>query len=163
MSPKQILADQLKMAAFLFEQLLEDLTDAELLLRPAGKANTVAWQIGHLLSSERRMVEGIAPGAGAPLPEEFEAAHAKEAAAREDSAGMRTRDEYLSLLRAQRAATLAALERLPEADLDKDSPETIRRIAPKWANVFGLAAMHQMWHAGQLTVLRRQLGKKVMF
>ena len=39
-----------------------DLSDADLLVRPAPSANHIAWQLGHLIASERNLVEAAAPG-----------------------------------------------------------------------------------------------------
>ena len=41
---------------------LGDLTDEELLVRPTEGANHIAWQLGHLLTSEHGMIEQVCPG-----------------------------------------------------------------------------------------------------
>ena len=61
-----------------------------------------------------------------------------------------------------RAATLAALEEMPDADLDAPSPESFREYFPTVGQMFTLIGTHPMMHAGQFVVVRRQLGKPVL-
>ena len=69
---------------------LGDLSDADLLVRPVEGANHIAWQMGHLIQAERRMICAELPGAGYPdLPAGFAERHTKETAAVEPPAGLR--------------------------------------------------------------------------
>ena len=141
---------------------LADLSDADLLVRPVPGANHIAWQVGHLINSERAMLAKYVPGASLPeLPAGWTEQHSnKEGAAKESPAGFRTKAEYLSLFNQMREATLAALDKLPDADLDKS---TSWQMAPTIGAVFLLQANHTMMHAGQFSVVRRKLGKPVLF
>ena len=47
---------------------LEDLSDQEFMRRPCPGCNHMNWQIGHLISSEHRMGNIIAPGSMPELP-----------------------------------------------------------------------------------------------
>ena len=51
---------------------LNDLSDADLFVRPVVGMNHLAWQLGHLIASERFFIEGIKPGASPPLPKGFD-------------------------------------------------------------------------------------------
>ena len=163
MNAKETIKQSMDLALNVLGGLLDDLSDDELLIRPAGKANHIAWQLGHLISSERQLTEGVCPGSCPELPEGFADAHGKEQAASDSREGFLTKREYVDLYQKQRAATLKALDALPDADLDNEATEFIRQICPNVAGVFALQSAHQMWHIGQLTVLRRQLGKPVVF
>ena len=77
---------------------LEDLSDEELLLRPVEGANHIAWQLGHLISSEHNMVEMVCPGSMPPLPDGFADAYTKETAASDEGAAFLTKVEYLKLM-----------------------------------------------------------------
>ena len=48
MDQKQLLADTYRQAAYMLRLHVNDLSDAELLARPAEKANPAAWHLGHL-------------------------------------------------------------------------------------------------------------------
>ncbi len=61
----------LAVADFVSSSYLDDLTPEELMMRPAPEANHVAWQLGHLITSECRLVAAAAPGREFNLPEGF--------------------------------------------------------------------------------------------
>lgn len=161
MNAKDVIKYNLGMADMVWNGLLEDLCDADLLVRTAPDANHFAWQWGHLLSAERRMIDAVSPGTCPELPGGFAENHGKGKAG--DTAGFLTKQQYQDVHQKQRRATLAALEQCPESDFDKEGPEFIRQIAPTVGALFALQANHQMWHVGQLTSLRRHLGKPVKF
>jgi hypothetical protein len=142
---------------------LGDLTDAELLVRPVPGANHIAWQLGHLIASEHSLVEEIAPGSMPKLPEGFAEKHSKATAASDDPKAFCTKDEYLRLMKEQRAGTLKALDKISDADLDKPSPEKFRAFVPQNIDVFLLVGSHPMMHVGQWAVTRRKLGRKPLF
>jgi hypothetical protein len=115
-----------------------------------------------LINSEVGLISGVCPGQAAELPPGFAEQHAKDKCGVDDPAQFRTKQEYLDLFDQVRAGTLAALERLPEADLDKPSPESLRKRFPTVGAVLNLVATHPMMHAGQFVVVRRQLGKPIV-
>jgi hypothetical protein len=162
MTAKDVLKNALHANHWVLSQYLSDLSDADLLVRPAPGANHIAWQLGHLIAAETRFL-GLVPGARAPgLPAGFAEQHNKAAAASEATAGFRTKGEYLGLFNQVREATLGALANLPDADLDRAVEDAIARIAPTVGALFFLIANHEMMHAGQFAVTRRKLGKPVL-
>ena len=148
---------------FLVKGYLADLTDAELLVRPVPGANHIAWQLGHLIVAEHKMVNAASPGAMPTLPTGFAAKHLSETAGVDDPAAFCTKEEYLQLYEQQRAATLAALEKTTEADLDRPGPKATERLAPTVGDLFMLQGVHWSMHAGQWAVTRRKLGRKPLF
>ncbi|HEX7377006.1 MAG TPA: DinB family protein, partial [Pirellulales bacterium] len=54
---------------------LNDLSDADLLVRPVPGTNHIAWQLGHLIAAENGMVEETCPGSMPPLPADFRDKH----------------------------------------------------------------------------------------
>lgn len=149
----------LKSTKNVLNMYLGDLADADLLVRPAPKANHIAWQLGHLIASEHRMISKNLPGTALPaLPANFEEQHNKDAAARDS--GFLSKQQYLDLFNKTREATIAATGKLSEGDLDKP---TGWDFAPTVGALLLLNADHVMMHAGQFTVVRRQLGKPVLF
>jgi len=139
---------------------LNDLTDEELMLRPNPQSNHVAWQLGHIIASEREMM--TAAGFDMPaLPAGFAEAYTPETTASDDPAQFHTKMEYLAAGAEQREATLAALNKLSEADFDKPTPAPMNEYAPTLGAMFNIIGMHPLMHAGQFVPIRRQLGKPI--
>lgn len=139
---------------------LSDLSDAELMQRPCPGCNHINWQVGHLIASEHHHLSAHSPQFAKPLPEGFKEKYSKETANSDDPATFLTKAELLKVAAEQRAATLAALDAIDEADLEK--PSGIE-YAPTIAAVFSMEGSHWLMHAGQWAVVRRQLGRKPLF
>src|SRR5204862_8213728 len=127
-------------------------------------ANHIAWQLGHLIQAERDLVKSQVPAATFPeLPAGFKQQHARETSTLEPPKGFKTKNEYEGLFNKAREATLAALARLSDADLDKATTGPMAPMAPNLAAFLILVANHTLMHAGQFTVVRRKLGKPILF
>jgi hypothetical protein len=159
---KNILHQSIEMAHFLTRAYVEDLTDAELLVRAVPGANHIAWQLGHVIGGLRQMLSAIGRQSPA-LPEGFAAAYSRETAALDDPARFATKSEYLSLLDQMKAASLAAVDATPDADLDAPGPEEMREYAPTVGAVLMMLGSHLLMHAGHFVPIRRKLGKGPMF
>jgi hypothetical protein len=141
---------------------LSDLSDADLLVRPTANANHIAWQLGHLIDAEPHLVKMILPDAKYPeLPAGFSEKHNKEGS--KSDTGFLNKSAYLDLFAKTREATLAAVAKLSDADLDKPTSGNMAKFAPNWATLLILTSNHVLMHAGQFTVVRRKLGKPVIF
>jgi len=115
----------------LLNWFLGDLADADLLVRPTPGANHIAWQMGHLIRSEIGLVKEQLPDAVfPPMPEGFDKQHGKETQAAEPPAGFLPKARYLELFNSVRQATIAAVGKLSDADLDRPTAGTMARIAP---------------------------------
>lgn len=146
---------------FIMSTYLSDMTDEDILVCPVDGAHHAAWQLGHLISNERRMVEGVRPGAGISLPSSFETAHGKEVAV-DSRTGFYGVSEYREMLTNQRAKTLELLVSLSDAELAQPAPEFMRAYARYVSSVFLSVASHETMHAGQIAVVRRRLDKPVL-
>jgi hypothetical protein len=163
MHAKDAIRQTIGMADMIMSKYLNDLDDSALMVRPVAGMNHIAWQLGHLISSERGFIEGVKPGSCPPLPEGFEARHKKDTAASDDASKFLSKAEYLAAWNAQRAATKAALDSLSDADLDAPSPENIRNFCPTVGQVFNLAGLHPLMHVGQFVAVRRDQKLPVAF
>ncbi len=163
MNAREAIAKSMVMSDMICNGYLEDMTDAELLVRPVPGANHIAWLLVHLLNSEHSMIETAFPGSMPALPAGFAEKYKSETATSDDPKAFHTKAEYMKLRSEQRAATLKALEKLSDADLDKPSPEAFRSYAPTLSDLFGLHGAHGLMHAGQWAVVRRKLGRKPLF
>jgi uncharacterized damage-inducible protein DinB len=163
MNGKQVIKAALDSTQQLLKWYVSDLSDADLLVRPVPGANHIAWQLGHLVEAEQ-MVKAAVPSAKYPeLPTDWSKQHNKESAAMDPAKGFATKAEYLDRFTTMRAATIAALDGLSDADLDKPTSGDMAKWAPTIGSLFVLTGNHTLMHAGQFTVLRRKLGKPVLF
>jgi hypothetical protein len=162
MNTKDAIRGTADLSSMVLKSYVGDLSDADLLERPAPGCNHLAWQLGHLISSESDLLEGIQPGAAPRLPEGFAAKHSKETTGVDDPAKFCTKQEYLDLMDKVRAATFTALEKVSDSDLDQPSPEQFRQMVPTVGHIYLMIATHQMMHAGQFVAVRRKLGKPVV-
>jgi uncharacterized damage-inducible protein DinB len=160
MSAKDVIRHTLGMSDNIIQSYLKDLSDADLLVRPVDGMNNIAWQLGHLIGSERYFVEIVKPGSGPALPADFEVGHGRESYKEEAPEKFYSVEKYKELWNAQRAATLAVLDGLSEADLAKTDP-----AFPPYASTVGqlmnICGGHPLMHAGQFVAVRRKLGKPV--
>lgn len=164
MNGKDAIRATLKSNQFILEMLLADFTDAEMLVRPVPGANHMAWQVGHVLAGESVLIQKQLPDAVyPPLPEGFAEKHGDKNAKDDTPAHFLSKAEYLALSKAARDATIANLEKLTDADLDRPVVGPIAAYAPTIGDLFLMTASHTMMHAAQATVVRRLLGKPVLF
>jgi uncharacterized damage-inducible protein DinB len=143
---------------------LSDLSDADLLVRPVPGANHIAWQLGHLIVAEPHLLSAYLTGAQWPkLPPGFAEKHTKETSGLDAPDKFFKKNEYLSLYGQVREATIGALDKLSDPDLDRPTTGNMTKFAPTVGAMLLLNANHTMMHAGQFSALRRKLGKPVLF
>ena len=162
MNTRDAIRSTMDLGSMVMKQYLSDLSDAELLIRPGKGCNHIAYQLGHLISSEWGLLEAIAPGSAPELPAGFKQTYEKENAQSDDPQQFCTKQQYLDLFEKLNAATLKALNGTSDADLDQPSPERLRKMFPTVGMIYVLIATHPLMHAGQFVPVRRALGKPVL-
>jgi hypothetical protein len=160
MNVKDALRQGLETSNMVAMGYLSDLTDEELMRRPCPGCNHINWQLGHLIASENHHVASHSPKFVKPLPQGFKEKYAKETVGSDDASQFCTKAELLQLAAEQRSATLAALDAMSEADLDK--PSGIE-YAPTIGALLSMEGSHWLMHAGQWAVVRRELGRAPLF
>ena len=161
MTPKDAIKNTIDVCHEVLTAYLNDLSDADLLVRPVPGANHIAWQLGHLIASEHQMLTEA--GYKMPdLPQGFAESYANETAGSDDASRFHKKKQYLTWMTEQREATLAALASTPEADLDKPTPESMHSYAPTVGVAFNVVGIHQMMHGAQFIAVRRKLDKPVL-
>ena len=148
---------------FLWKMYIEDLSEEDLLVRPVDGANHIKWQIGHLLVSQRSLVEAVCPGKMPALPEGFSQKYTKDTAASDDPAAFDSKAEYIRLADEQTAAIEHIVDGLSDTDLEKPMPERFQRFGPTVAHLFAFLPSHWTMHAGQWAIIRRKIGKPPLF
>jgi hypothetical protein len=159
---KNLLRQSIEMGHFVARAYVEDLTDAELLVRSVPGSNHIAWQLGHMIGGVPNMLTALGRPSPA-LPEGFAAAYSRETAASDDPARFHSKAQYLQLMDQMKAASLAAVDATPEGELDSPGPEAMREYAPTKGAVLMLLGTHWLMHAGQFVPIRRKLGKQPLF
>jgi hypothetical protein len=162
MNVKDTIRSALKGNQGMLSMTLADMTDQDLLVRPVPGANHIAWQLGHLILAEQRVMTMLG-GTPPPLPAGFAEQHKKDTAAVEPPKGFATKTQYLELFNQTREATLDAAAKLSDVDLDKPVEGSMARIAPTLGSLASFPASHAYMHMGQFSVVRRKLGKPVLF
>jgi hypothetical protein len=163
MNAKDAIHYTLNLNMSMLKMLVQDLSDADVLARPVPGANHAAWQIGHLIRSEVGLLEGVGVDHKNLLPPGFSEKHGGSNAGSDNPADFLTKEGYLALFDRVRAATVESLNAFADADLDRPTTGPMKDFAPKFGDLYQLIGNHVMMHAGQFTVLRRKLGKPVLF
>ena len=162
MGPKDVIRSTLDMSDFIIKSYIKDLSDADFRLRPVEGMHPIALQLGHLIVAERMFKEWIKPGSAPPLPEGFQEAHDLKKA-NGDDARFVTKEEYLELWDQQRAATIAVLDSVSDAELDDNRDGKLPQFAPTVGAVLNMVGVHALNHSGQFVAVRRMLKKPIAF
>jgi hypothetical protein len=140
-----------------------DLTDQDITVRPVPNANNIAWQMGHLIEGEAGLGAALPEATYPELPASIKGQYGKKTASTAPAGGYLTKNQYLEWFNKVRAASLANVDKLSDADLDKPNPGPMAQFAPLYADLVVLLANHTLMHAGQFTVVRRALNKPILF
>lgn len=160
----ELTADLLHRNVEMLKWHISDFADSDLFARPCAGANHAAWQLGHLAASEAGMVNLVAPGA-IKLPEGWAQKFDQKAKtnAIDDATKFPTKNELLQTLTDVRSQVIQWANSLSEADLAKKTPEPFKDFAPTVGHLVSMIPMHAVMHLGQIQVIRRKLGKPVLF
>jgi uncharacterized damage-inducible protein DinB len=140
--------------------LVADLSEEEMLLQPAGVPNHAAWTLGHVAYSCQAMAGelGIEPWLPGDWPSVFGSGSSPDAvsASRHSS-----KPALLATLADASDRLQAVLAALDEAKLGTPLPdEKAREILPTLRHaLLHILAGHTAYHAGQLAVWRRAIGR----
>jgi hypothetical protein len=127
---------------------------------PAGVSH-IAWQVGHLAFAEYRLalwrIRGPQPGDSELISEEHRALFGAESVPDSDPARYPNAEHLRAVLDRVHEEVLRVLRGLDENELDQPVPHPhpyakTKLLALLWC------AHHEMVHAGQIGLLRRQLG-----
>jgi uncharacterized damage-inducible protein DinB len=157
LSPTDVLVHSLSSSQKLLNRYCEDLTPAEYLHRPCGGANCVAWLIGHLVISERSALGRVGMTDVPPLPEGFEKRFARDAEAPKAEA-FGDVSILLPLFNQHRQLLIDTVKGMPVEKLE----QPLEKPHPMFGNIWSVVnfmALHVSMHAGQITIIRRSLGR----
>ncbi len=160
MTINELLATGLQQSLGMVKMHVADLSDAELLARPVPGANHANWQLGHLITSEVHLMAGCG-AAMPPLPAGFAERYSKNNVKSDDAGKFATKAELLAALETTRAASVAFARSATAAQLAAPSP--LIQVWPTVGDLLAGSPVHDAMHMGQIQVLRRRLGKPVLF
>ena len=166
MTPNSIIAGAFRSGRHMVHRFVDDLSPAEWAHQPVPGANSALWIVGHLALVARRIAAGRlgVPEAELPAVAEDEAkpfATTRQAAADQSSLG--DPQKWLRLFDACTETCIGAVAELPAEQLAAPAPTPAPGLlAP--GSTYGellnlLAGHHVALHVGQLTTIRRSLGK----
>lgn len=158
MNVRQLVSTSLESADLISLGYIRDLSDDDLMRRPHPACNHLNWQFGHLVRAEHEMMGKVAPMP--PLPPGFAERYDKATQASDRRGNFCNKDELLRAQSEQRRGTLEILNRLGDADLDR---ETGVDYAPTVGAILALIPAHWLMHAGQWVIVRRELGRPPIF
>jgi DinB superfamily len=155
-----LLADSLHRNLMMASWMLGDFSDADMLARPVPGANHATWQIGQVTASEARLSKMLKPGMAIELPAGYAEKFTKHTAAIDDPAAFPNKAQLLDQLARVRAATVAIVKSMTEADLAAPMQGPMAEFFPTHGHVVAnLIPTHLAMHVGQIQVIRRKLGK----
>lgn len=141
----------------LLDSFVKDLTPQDYLHRPAAGANCAAWIVGHLILTDRQALGRLGVKDLPALPEGFEKRfardeHAPSAPDYGDTSVLR------SLWNQHRQLLADAARQAPEALLNQplEQPRPLFKTVGEMAHFM---AIHATMHAGQISTIRRSLGR----
>jgi hypothetical protein len=162
MGPKELMKNVVKSNDGMMNTYLNDLSDADLLVRPAPGANHIAWQLGHLINSEQSLLKGVPGATPIELPAGWAEKYTGEASRSESTAGYLTKGQYLEWYKKSRDNLVKTIDAVSDKDLDAPTSGRLAQMCPRIGDLLMLTANHPLMHAGQIVVVRRKLGKPVV-
>ena len=157
MTPNDVLAAGYRMSGQLLHRMTDDLTAEEWNRQPVPGANSAAWVIGHLAltlrNGLRRMRAPDVPDFPAGLEEKFKTT--KQPACDQSDCG--DPKALLAIFDACLERFMALVRTLPDDALTAaaEGPP----LATNRAEAIQFGALHIAMHTGQLSTIRRSLGK----
>jgi hypothetical protein len=157
MTPTDLAAGGYRMAKLLIQRMTADLAPDEFRHQPVPGANSAAWVIGHLAVTLRRTAERLGATDLPPAP-----ANAALFATTKQPAGAQADlgdpAELVRLFDACADRVIEAVEAVPPAAMD-GPPQVPGPFATTHGEAILFGALHVAMHSGQLSTIRRSLGK----
>lgn len=156
-SSSDAIAHAVATAKVMGRRFCEDLTADELLHRPVGKANCAAWTLGHLAIANRTAAGKLGATDLPPLPEGFEKRFSRDEGCPQANQFGDT-GQLLTVFEQSCDALINAVKRATPEQLNKptDRQTPMFKTAGELANFM---ALHAAMHIGQITTIRRSLGR----
>jgi hypothetical protein len=163
MTPAELAADFVARNLEILKMTLGDFSDADMLARPVPGANHAAWQVGHMIGALYHMYGQAAPGV---VPDAFAAFGEKfggKTAHIDDPAHYGPKASLLEAFAQSHAAVVEWAKRLAPDDAARELTGRLAGFAPTVGHLVLMTGTHVAMHVGQMQVIRRKLGKPLLF
>ena len=161
MTRLELAVEQIVFARNYTIELLDQTPVAEWFRMPPGGVSHIGWQIGHLASAEYRMVlwriRGAQPQDSELISEAHRGLFGYESVPDPDPAKYPSPADLRAVFDRVHEQVLREVRGLDEGELDQPVPHP-HPFAPTKLRALLWCARHEMLHAGQIGLLRRQLG-----
>jgi hypothetical protein len=158
MTPNDAIAAGYRMAKELLHRFTDDLTPADFQHQPCPGANSAAWVIGHLAVTLRRSAERLG---ATDLPAVSDDLLAKLATTKKPAGGQSDLGDPAGLVKLFDVCVdkvMEAVKRVPADRLDAP-PAAPVPFATNTGEGMLFGSLHIAMHVGQLSTIRRSLGK----
>jgi len=161
MTRLELAVEQIAFARNYTIELLDQTPAAEWFRQPPGGVSHVGWQVGHLACAEYRLalwrIRGSRPKDRELLPEAYRGLFGYESVPGPDPDEYPSPADLRAVLDRVHEQVLREVRGLDEGELDQPVPHP-HPFAPTKLRALLWCARHEMLHAGQIGLLRRQLG-----
>jgi uncharacterized damage-inducible protein DinB len=158
MTPNELLAGGYRMGRQLVHAMCADLTEDEFRHQPVPGANSAAWIVGHLAVVARRTADRLGATDLPPLTEEFIGRYSATKKPADAQGEPGSKSELLALLDVCVEKLMEAIRKLPAEALDGPLAARVP-FATNYGESVLFGALHITLHCGQLSTIRRSLGK----
>lgn len=136
-----------------------DLTDEEFQHQPVPGANSAAWIVGHLALTAKRTAERLGATGVPSVTDEFVARFKATRQQAGNQLELGSKAELFALLDAAIEKLTEAIKALPPETLTAPPPKTAPPFVKCAGDMMLFGVMHITMHCGQLSTIRRSLGK----
>ncbi len=161
MNRLEFIIDQIAQTRRYTQGFIDVLDPGDWFHMPPGGVSFIAWQVGHLASSQYHLclsrIRGTRPEDDALIPKDYFALFGKGSIPEANASRYPSAEEIRAVFDRVHAQVARELPGLDDAALD----EPVTRRHPLFTTKFGSLAMcprHEMLHAGQIGLIRRQFG-----
>ena len=162
MTKAQKLLERLRIVRSFTGEFLQDLTDDEWYWEPPGVTTHVAWQVGHLAIAEYglclNVVRGKQPSDEALIPDRLKRGYSKGSTPLSGPDPELPLDQLRQVFADIHRQTLSELAEFSDEQLEQPVEKQHRMYTTK-LEAATFAVNHEFLHAGQIALLRRQMGK----
>jgi len=157
-TPNEAIAHNLTNSKMMVHRFTDDLKADEFLHRPTPKANCAAWLVGHLALADRRMLVLLGQESKLPkLPDGFEKRFSRDEGCPQASE-FGDASALLPIFDQHRDQLIETVKNAKPEQLNKALEKTMPMFKTVGEAV-NFMSLHSAMHAGQITIIRRSMGK----
>lgn len=158
MTPNDVVASGYRMAKLLIHRMVDDLAPADFRHQLAAGANSAGWIVGHLAITLRRTAERLGATDLPAIPAEIIGQFTQTGKPAGEQSDFGDPAELLRLFDTCADKVIEAVKLLPAETFD-NPPLQPGPLAKTYGDSLLFGTLHVTMHSGQLSSIRRSLGK----